>query len=132
MLITTLQPNGYLAVSFIYCQEYIDRIKCVQGAFYNSYLKTWLVPVSSFHQYEKIFYDEIVYNTPRWKITGESPPDYSKLYYVNSNIHAPRMKLNPFPYQDYGIRFMLDRLSTNKFVLNCDDMGLGNIYKNIQ
>lgn len=131
MLITTLQPNGYLAVRFIYCQDYIDRIKGVQGAFYNNILKCWNIPVSSFYQYEQIFYDEIVYQTPRWDITGESPPDYSKIYYINPNIKSPLMKLKPFPYQDFCIRLMIDRLSKNKFFLNCDSMGLGKTFETI-
>lgn len=127
MLITNLLPNGYLSVRFTYCQDYIDRIKTVTGAFFNNILKVWMIPVSSFYEYEKVFYDEIVYQTPRWEITGEKPPDYTSLYNIDSSIHSPLMKTKLFGYQDYGIRFMLDRLRHNKFVLNTDDMGLGNV-----
>lgn len=131
MLITNLLPNGYLSVRFTYCQDYIDRIKTVTGAFFNNILKVWMIPVSSFYEYEKVFYDEIVYQTPRWEITGEKPPDYTSLYNIDSSIHSPLMKTKLFGYQDYGIRFMLDRLRHNKFVLNTDDMGLGKTIQTI-
>ena len=55
-------------------------------------------------------------------------PDMSKMYEItDKSIVAPTLKLKPYDYQDYGIRFMIDKILKNGFVLNADDVGLGNI-----
>ena len=42
-----------------------------------------------------------------------------------NDIHVPELKLKPHYYQDYGIRYMLSKMSEYGFVLNADDVGLG-------
>ena len=59
-------------------------------------------------------------------------PDMSAMYKISdSSIKSPTLKLKPYDYQDYGIRFMIDKILKRGFVLNADDVGLGNIWQNI-
>jgi SNF2 family DNA or RNA helicase len=75
---------------------------------------------------ENEFKGELVYKTPRWVILNEPMPDMSEMYKISDkSIKCPDLKLKPYDYQDYGIRFMIDKLLKNNMVLNADDVGLG-------
>ena len=67
--------ENFLSVQFNYCTEYINRIKTIPGATFDGHMKKWVVPTGAFDYYEEEFKGEILYNTPRWIITGEKPPD---------------------------------------------------------
>ena len=125
MLITTMLNENFLSVQFNYCTEYINRIKTIPGATFDGHMRKWVVPTGAFDYYEEEFKGEILYNTPRWIITGEKPPDYSKMYNIDKSIKVPSLKVVPYDYQNFGIRFMIDKLKKQKFVINADDVGLG-------
>lgn len=125
MLITTMLNENFLSVQFNYCTEYINRIKTIPGATFDGHMKKWVIPTGAFDYYEEEFEGEILYNTPRWIITGEEPPDYSKMYSIDKSIKVPSLKVAPYDYQNFGIRFMIDKLRNQKFIINADGVGLG-------
>lgn len=125
MLITTKINDSFLSVQFNYCAEYISRIKTIPGVSFDGNSKKWLVPIGAFDYYEDEFKGEILYNTPKWMITGEPAPDYSKMYQIDNSIKVPHLKVTPYDYQRFGIRFMIDKLNKQKFVINADGVGLG-------
>lgn len=118
--------QGELTLSFNYYQDYINRVKSI-GARFNPDNKVWEISKESIYDLERVFEGELFYKTPRWELLNESPPDYSKLYKFDTpvNINSLGFKLKPFKYQEFGIKFLIDRLMKNGMGFICDDVGLG-------
>ena len=126
MLVITQLPSGQLSIKSDYF--YRDRIKSIPTAQFNPDTKQWVIESFMLGTLENNFKGELVYKTPRWVILNQPMPDMSKMYEItDKSIVAPTLKLKPYDYQDYGIRFMIDKILKNGFVLNADDVGLGNI-----
>lgn len=116
-----------LTVKCNYSQDYNKRFRKVPGTHFDGKLKSWIIPVGAFDYFEDIFRGEIVYKTPRWVILDEPKPDYSKMYQV-PNVSLPKLKATPYNYQNFGIKFMIDRIQRYGFVINADDVGLGKCH----
>jgi len=130
MLTVTQLPTGDLAVKCHYL--YRDRMRKVPGAKFDGTRKQWIVPLFDIGMLEKEFNDEIFYKTPRWVILNEKAPDMTKMYKLDRpDIVCPQLKLSPYDYQKYGIRFMIDKLEKHNFVMNCDDVGTGKTIQTI-
>lgn len=130
MLIVSQLPSGHLAIKCDY--YYRSRIHNIPTAYFNPTLKQWLLEPYMLGYLENEFQGELVYKTPRWVILHEPMPDMSKMYEISDkSIQAPTLKLKPYDYQDYGIRFMVDKLLKNNMVLNSDDVGLGKTIQTI-
>lgn len=130
MLIVSQLPSGHLAIKCDY--YYRSRIHNIPTAYFNPTLKQWLLEPYMLGYLENEFHGELVYKTPRWVILHEPMPDMSKMYEISDkSIQAPTLKLKPYDYQDYGIRFMIDKLLKNNMVLNSDDVGLGKTIQTI-
>lgn len=126
MLTVTQLPNGKLSIKADYF--YRGRIREIPTATFNPDMKQWEIDVGMLSKLERKFAGELVYKTPRWVILNEPMPDMSAMYKLNrEDIVVPQMKLLPYDYQQYGIKFMVDKLEQQGFVLNADDVGLGNI-----
>lgn len=123
---------GALELSFKYYPEYISKAKSLNGKF-NQDNKTWVVDPNRFNQLEEVFKGELFFKTPRWEITGEKAPDYSNLYKFNTKceIESLGFKLKPFNYQEFGIKFLVDRLDHNNMAFIADDVGLGKTVQSI-
>jgi SNF2 family DNA or RNA helicase len=130
MLTVTQLPNGKLSIKADYF--YRDRIKQIPTAQFNFDTKQWIIEDFMLGQLEHDFQGELVYKTPRWVILRQPMPDMSAMYQItDTSIQAPSLKLNPYDYQDYGIRFMVDKILKRGFVLNADDVGLGKTIQTI-
>jgi hypothetical protein len=114
-----------ISVKCKYSKDYVERLRTIPGYFYNKDTKIGYIPLNSFYDFEFEFKGEIVYKTPRWVITGDKMPDMSAMYKINRDITLPQMKIQPYDYQQYGIKFMIDRLLDNRFVINADSVGTG-------
>lgn len=126
MLVITQLQNKRLSIKANYF--YKDRIKTIPTAQFDFDTKEWTIDQSMLLVLEQNFKGELVYKTPRWVILGQSAPDMTAMYQIkDTSIMAPALKLNPYDYQNYGIRFMIDKILSHNFVLNADDVGLGNI-----
>lgn len=126
-MITVERINpGELTLTFKYFTEYIDRVKSL-GAKWNADIKAWELDESMINMLDVEFKGELFYKTPKWEITGEPAPDYSKLYKFNTivNIDSLGFKIKPYPYQEFGIKFLIDRLLSDNMGFICDDVGLG-------
>ena len=124
MLIVTQLPDKRLSVKCDY--YYRDRIRNIPTAYFNQTLKQWILESYMLGSLENEFRGELVYKTPRWVILDEPMPDMSKMYEItDKSIQCPTLKLKPYDYQDYGIRFMIDKLIKHNMVLNADSVGLG-------
>ena len=125
MLTLTQLHNGQLSIKADYF--YRNRIKnAVPSALFDQNTKQWIVPFCTLGLLEKEFQGELVYKTPRWVMLNQPMPDMSAMYKISdSSIKSPTLKLKPYDYQDYGIRFMIDKILQRGFVLNADDVGLG-------
>ena len=126
MIIVERNVPGVLTLSFKYFEEYVNRVRSL-GARFNSDLKVWELPENLLNNLEIEFDGELYFKTPRWEITGEEPPDYSELYSfsTNANINELNFKLKPFKYQEFGIKFLIDRLENEGMGFICDAVGLG-------
>lgn len=130
MLVITQLPSGQLSIKSDYF--YRDRIKSIPTAKFNPDTKQWVIESFMLGTLENNFKGELVYKTPRWVILNQPMPDMSKMYEItDKSIVAPILKLKPYDYQDYGIRFMIDKILKNGFVLNADDVGLGKTIQTI-
>lgn len=130
MLTVTQLPNKKLSIKADY--YYRDRIKQIPTATFDPNTKQWIIEEFMLGTLENNFQGELVYKTPRWVILNEPMPDMSAMYQISDkSITAPALKLNPYDYQDYGIRFMIDKILKRGFVLNADDVGLGKTYMTI-
>lgn len=130
MLIITQLYDGRLGIKADYF--YRTRIKNIPTATFHPETKQWVVESFMLGTLEREFAGELVYKTPRWVILNEPMPDMSAMYQItDATIEAPKLKLNPYDYQDYGIRFMIDKILQKGFVLNADDVGLGKTIQTI-
>ena len=130
MLTITQLPNKKLSIKADYF--YRDRIKKIPTAQFDFDTKQWIIEDFMLGTLEAEFNGELVYKTPRWVILNQPMPDMSAMYKItNTSIKAPTLKLKPYDYQDYGIRFMIDKILQRGFVLNADDVGLGKTIQTI-
>lgn len=130
MLVVTQLQNGQLSIKADYF--YRNRIKNVPTAMFNPDTKQWIIESFMLGTLERMFSGELVYKTPRWVILNQPMPDMSAMYQVtDKTLQAPVLKLKPYDYQDYGIRFMIDKILQKGFVLNADDVGLGKTIQTI-
>lgn len=130
MLIVSQLPSGHLSIKCDY--YYRDRIHNIPTAYFNPSLKQWMIEPYMLGYLENEFKGELVYKTPRWVILNEPMPDMSEMYKISDkSIKCPDLKLKPFDYQDYGVRFMIDKILQNNMVLNSDDVGLGKTIQTI-
>lgn len=124
MLTITQLPNKRLSIKADF--YYKDRIKKIPTAIFNPDIKQWSIADFMLGTLENEFQGELVYKTPRWVILNQPMPDMSAMYEIHDKtIQTPILKLKPYDYQDYGIRFMIDRILTYNTVLNSDSVGLG-------
>lgn len=123
---------GQLTLSFKYFDEYIQRVRSL-GARWNPDNKVWELDEDEIHELDREFEGELYYKTPRWLILGKPAPDYSKMYKftTKADVDSLGFKLNPFKYQSFGIKFLIDRLMTDKMGFICDDVGLGKTIQSI-
>lgn len=106
--------------------------KCVPSAIFDEKNKCYIVDKKYLSEIEVAFKGSVFYKTPKWVILGENPPDMSKMYALsNPGLKLPELKLPLYKYQQYGVRFMIEKLETNHFVLNADDVGLGKTFQTI-
>lgn len=126
MILVEQDLFGCLELSFKYYPDYISRVKSIGGRF-NQNNKTWSIGLEKFNDLEETFKGELFFKTPRWEILNEEPPDYNKLYSFNTLCNTKELgfKLNPFNYQDFGIKFLVDRLTDNGMAFIADAVGLG-------
>lgn len=130
MLTITQLPDKRLAIKCDY--YYRDRIKKIPTAHFEYSIKHWIIESFALGALEAEFQGELVYKTPRWIILNQPMPDLSKMYEItDKSIKSPDLKLKPYDYQDYGIRFMIDKILKHNFVLNSDDVGLGKTIQTI-
>ena len=126
MLVISQLNNKKLSIKSDYF--YRGRIKEIPSAVFDHETKQWIIEQSALPILENNFKGELVYKTPRWVILNQPMPDMSDMYKIpDPPIQLPALKLKPYDFQDYGIRFMVDRIINKRFVLNSDDVGLGNI-----
>lgn len=124
MLTVTLDSSKHkLNIQSAY--PYGTRIKQLFGAKWNPAIKMWQVPRECLLQLISNFKGELYFKTPLWEIKGEPAPDVIGDYELDARIKLPEMRLQLYPYQQYGAKFMIDRLDKHRFVINADGCGLG-------
>lgn len=130
MLTVTQLPNGKISIKADYF--YRNRLKNIPTATFNPDTKQWVIESFMLGELEHRFAGELVYKTPRWVILNEPMPDMSAMYKLSrDDIDVPQMKLLPYDYQNYGMKFMIDKVENQGFVLNADDVGLGKTIQTI-
>jgi len=126
MIIVEQDMLGSLLCSFKYYPDYITRMKSIKGQF-DPTTKKWILPQSQFSALKQTFAGELYFKTPEWEIEGTEPPDYSHLYSFTTSCDTSKLgfKINPFNYQVFGIKFLVDRLETLGMSFIADAPGLG-------
>lgn len=131
MITVTDKGNGFIYVKANY--YYRDRLSKIYTAKYIQESKEWcMVKQAALDELLNEFEGELVFKTPLWVMKNLPMPDMSQMYKINNaSIKAPQLKCNLYDYQDYGVRFMIDKLLQNGFVINADDVGLGKTIQSI-
>ena len=112
---------------------YRKRCAAIPGAVFNRTTKTWIMPKSSLRYILKNFKGELFFKTPLWKIKGEEKPIINPLEfnYIGREVDIPNLALEPYEYQEAGIKFMIDRLNNIGFCINGDKVGLGKTLQSL-
>lgn len=115
-----------LVLSFKYYKHTIERLKSMSAKF-NPDNKTWELPIGKLNEFKKVFKGETFFRTPIWEIECTAPPDYSKLYSFDVDVDIDNIgfKLLPYKYQEFGIKFHIDRLIKYNMSFVADSVGLG-------
>lgn len=129
MLTITQLASGRLGIKCNY--YYRDRLKNIPTAKWDQAMKQWSIEKSALGYLEFEFEGELVYKTPKWILHGEPMPDMSQMYKINTTAQVPDMKIKLYDYQNYGTRFMIDKLLERNWVINADDVGLGKTAQSI-
>lgn len=130
MLTITQLHNGKLSIKCHYF--YRQRIREIPTSSFDPDTKEWTIESFMLGMLESKFKGELVYKTPRWVILNESAPDMSAMYEIHDkSIKCPSLKIKPYDYQDFGIRFMIDKLNKYGFVILADIMGAGKTLQSI-
>lgn len=126
MIIVEQDDFGSLICGFKYYPNYIERIKSI-GAKFEPDTKKWVLPLSKYKELLSTFKGELYFKTPQWEIEGKEPPDYSSMYSFDNDFDIKELdfKLPPFKYQEFGIKFLVDRLYKHGMAFICDSCGLG-------
>lgn len=109
---------------------YRGRLARIPKSYFDYDVKAWIAPISSLKYIEQNFAGEIYFKTPEYVIKGTEPPKIERVFH-NKEIRLPDAKIKPYPYQEYGAKFMLDSLNYYGFCLNSDSMGLGKSFQSI-
>lgn len=124
MVTITQVASGELALKSNY--YYSDRIRQMPTARWSPETKQWYIQKAALPALELEFMGELVYKTPRWVIMGEPMPDMSKMYQIqDQSISVPETKVKLFDYQNYGVKFVIDKIKQFNWVIEADDVGLG-------
>lgn len=115
---------GLISVTCNYSANYVQRFHQIPGSRFDKENKFWTFNVQQLSVFENLFKGEYYYKTPRWLLLNEPMPDYTAMYKVGTYTLSP-MKLTLYDYQSYGVKYMLDRLLNEGYVINADDVGLG-------
>lgn len=129
MLTVTQLADGRLSIKADYF--YRQRLRAIPTAIFDVNRKEWIIENFMLGLLEQKFNGELVYKTPRWVILNEKPPDMSQMYQIRNNIQAPALNAKLYDYQDFGVRFMIDKILIHNFVINADDVGLGKTIQTI-
>ena len=130
MLVVTQLPDKKLSIKCNY--YYRSRVNKIPTAYFNPVTKQWIIESFMLGTLENEFEGELVFKTPRWVILNQPMPDMSSMYKISDDsIQAPDLKLKPYDYQSYGIRFMIDKLLKHNMVLNADSVGTGKTIQSI-
>lgn len=131
-MVTIKQINkNYIMLSFMSFYHYNERVDGIPGIYKDYEKKICYAPISSLPFIQAEFDGEIFYKTPLWKLRGESEPAREKILYYGPEPEVPKLALKPFDYQIEGIKFMIDRINNEGFVLNGDGVGLGKTLQSI-
>lgn len=125
MLITELTPNKQVAVKCNYSKSYVSRFRMLDTAYFDRNIERWVFDPSVIDDYCELFRGEIVWKTPLWFIKNKPMPDMKAMYEVDNAMQIPASKINLYDYQRFGVRFMSKKLKDFGFVINADDVGLG-------
>lgn len=130
MVVVTQLANGLLSLRANYF--YRDRIRSIPTAMFDPVTKQWTIHPKSINALEKEFNNrkingmELVYRTPKWVIMHEPCPDMSTMYKIyDQTIKCPSLNIKLYDYQEYGVRFAIDKIKRYGFCILCDDVGLG-------
>lgn len=110
---------------------YRHRCKSIPGAIFDGDIKAWTAPFSSLKDIQREFSDELYYKTPLWKLEGKGEPEKGELKLIGKPVDVPELALEPYEYQEEGIKFMIDRIDNVGFTLNADGVGLGKTIQTI-
>lgn len=124
MMTLMMDRSGqYIYVTGAYI--YAARMHKVPGMKFDYKRKIWWNRRAAIYDFDREFHGEVYYKTPLWVIENRPAPDYSELYEVDPSIVLPEMKVPLYGYQDFGARFMIERVSRYGFVINADGVGIG-------
>ena len=93
--------------------------------------KYGVAPLRSLPYIQTAFVGELYFKTPIWKLEGREKPDKLPIQYLGPIPAIPKLAVAPYEYQKEGMRFMIDRLNNEGFVLNGDGVGLGKTIQSI-
>ena len=123
MVVVTQLANGLLGLRANYF--YKDRIKTIPTARFDPDIKQWTIYPQAINALEKEFNNkdtngmELVYRTPKWVILKQEKPDLSSMYKIyDESIVCPTLNINLYDYQQYGVRFAIDKINNQNILIH--------------
>ena len=115
-MITIEKENSNLTLKAHY--NYGVRLRNIPGAHFDYDRKLWVAPSSSYEYILNNFQGELYFK-------NESLKREALLQNVEKTKLPVLKNITPFPYQETGAKFMIDRLVNHWFCLNADSVGSG-------
>ena len=109
----------------------LEAIPEISELIFSHGRKYGVAPIRSLHYIQTAFAGELYFKTPLWKLEGRPRPEKQEIRYLGPVPAVPALALTPYEYQKEGIRFMIDRLNNEGFVLNGDGVGLGKTIQSV-
>lgn len=128
MLVITKLNDDCCKITFGYCKEYFNRVRALPNSQYDPDERCFYIPMSSYIDFAFEFKGEAIYKPSKYDFTGSSVDDYTELYKIDKKYDLPPVNVKPYYYQEYGFQFMINKLFSLGFVLNCDSVGLGKTF----
>lgn len=103
--------------------DYLRKLLTVPNIYYDFSMCKFVIPYDSYSILKDLLGEVLLPNFSEYKLTGEKPQPPHIYNESIKPIIVPNAEYHE--YQEFGMKFMIDRLMKYGFALNCDSVGLG-------
>lgn len=121
-----------LEVQTPYHDDYIKRLRNIDGSEWDDDLQRWLIPIESVEDLDEFFEGELIYvGISREDLLGLPPKPIPKSYKKIKKRPVPNLKMPLRKFQEFGVNFLSKTVDKNGVALLGDLMGTGKTFQSI-